>query len=45
LERQGFSLPEALVKAAITEAKAQGQRDLAREPWWQIGQAAGGVSW
>lgn len=30
LERQGFSLPEALVKAAITEAKAQGQRDLAR---------------
>ena len=24
LERQGFSLPEALVKAAITEAKAQG---------------------
>ena len=27
------------MKAAITEAKAQGQRDLAREPWWQIGQA------
>lgn len=31
LERQGFSLPEDLVKAAIGEAKVQGQRDLARD--------------
>ena len=30
LERQGFNLPEELVKAAIKEAKLIDDRDLAR---------------
>ena len=33
LERQGFNLPEELVKAAIKEAKLIDDRDLARAPW------------
>eukprot|EP00435_Cladocopium_sp_Y103_P052538 s384_g16.t1 len=44
LERQGFSLPEDLVKAAIAEAKAQGHRDLARDLSLKLRVAKTGVA-